>query len=561
MLSGLSKNHGKALPEQLCATGDAKMKESAANRKTSPGLRILWSAVLLFTLISGFFTFNNIQIRRTLNSISLKNGSFTNKNSLKVTFHRHGIPSAVRFMFNGEDVTGAIRYEDNKGTLELKNLQEGSYRLIAGTGPDMSIFTFWPNERIINITVDTKAPSIALTSPESELARENQVLVAGSTEPRCAVLIEVNDKKYKTVSDRIGSFFQQVPIESEVSNITVKVTDRAGNSSMASRRLVLDESPPVIAHLKPEVSQILTSNTCTLESAIHDTGSGLEDCWFVIDGRRIDGKYDPRENTLTAVIENLDEGLYEVEIFARDKAGWESSRKISFTVDSTDEPGLHNLRPGARGGDVKAVQQQLSKLGYLEKSDISGLYDSDTANAVMEVQKKRGIAVTGITDRETIMAISNKIFVYLNEFALYLVSPEDQVLKRYPIACGSPYYPTPPGFYHVREKVYHPSWYPPPSPWARGAKPQPPGPGNPLGTRWIGLNSDILGIHGTPSDWSIGTAASHGCIRMHIYQVEELFEMVNVGTPVSIFSSRPEDHKKIKTDAESKDSTTSAYSN
>ncbi len=43
-----------------------------------------------------------------------------------------------------------------------------------------------------------------------------------------------------------------------------------------------------------------------------------------------------------------------------------------------------------------------------------------------------------------------------------------------------------------------------------------------------------MGIHGTPQDWTVGTYASHGCIRMHIWQVEELFEMVYMGTPVDI---------------------------
>ena len=64
----------------------------------------------------------------------------------------------------------------------------------------------------------------------------------------------------------------------------------------------------------------------------------------------------------------------------------------------------------------------------------------------------------------------------------------------------------------------------------------PPGPGNPLGTRWMGLSSPGVGIHGTPESGSIGYSESHGCIRMLIPQAEWLFDHVTVGTPVFIVS-------------------------
>jgi lipoprotein-anchoring transpeptidase ErfK/SrfK len=80
----------------------------------------------------------------------------------------------------------------------------------------------------------------------------------------------------------------------------------------------------------------------------------------------------------------------------------------------------------------------------------------------------------------------------------------------------------------------NPTWTPPDSRWAAGLGPVPPGPGNPLGTRWIGISSPGIGIHGTPADSSIGTRASHGCIRMHIPDVERVFSMVSVGTTVRI---------------------------
>jgi lipoprotein-anchoring transpeptidase ErfK/SrfK len=105
------------------------------------------------------------------------------------------------------------------------------------------------------------------------------------------------------------------------------------------------------------------------------------------------------------------------------------------------------------------------------------------------------------------------------------------------VATGQSSYPTPLGRWSIVVKWRNPWWYPPKSPWAKGAKPIPPGPGNPLGTRWMGLSASGVGIHGTPDDASIGYSASHGCIRMHIRDAEWLFNHVRIGTTVFIVSA------------------------
>jgi hypothetical protein len=106
-----------------------------------------------------------------------------------------------------------------------------------------------------------------------------------------------------------------------------------------------------------------------------------------------------------------------------------------------------------------------------------------------------------------------------------------------PVATGQSIYPTPLGNWHVVDMQRNPWWRPPDSPWAQGLKPIPPGPGNPLGTRWMGLDAAGVGMHGTPDDASIGYSASHGCIRMHIPDAEWLFHHVQIGTPVVITDS------------------------
>jgi lipoprotein-anchoring transpeptidase ErfK/SrfK len=105
------------------------------------------------------------------------------------------------------------------------------------------------------------------------------------------------------------------------------------------------------------------------------------------------------------------------------------------------------------------------------------------------------------------------------------------------VATGQRQYPTPLGRFKIVVKWKNPWWYPPNSPWAAGEKPIPPGPDNPLGTRWMGLSAPGVGIHGTPSDASIGYSVSHGCIRMHIPQAEWLFNHVDVGTTVFIVAA------------------------
>lgn len=105
------------------------------------------------------------------------------------------------------------------------------------------------------------------------------------------------------------------------------------------------------------------------------------------------------------------------------------------------------------------------------------------------------------------------------------------------VATGMAAYPTPLGSFRIATMQRNPWWYPPNTSWAAGASPVPPGPGNPLGTRWMGLSIGGIGMHGTPDAASIGYSASHGCIRMRIGDAEWLFERVRVGTPVFIVGS------------------------
>ncbi|MDQ3991341.1 MAG: L,D-transpeptidase/peptidoglycan binding protein, partial [Actinomycetota bacterium] len=133
--------------------------------------------------------------------------------------------------------------------------------------------------------------------------------------------------------------------------------------------------------------------------------------------------------------------------------------------------------------------------------------------------------------------LGHTIVVRISEKKLYLYDGFD-VVKTYSVATGTAQYPTPTGEFEIINKAVNPSWTnPAPNGWGAGM-PRfiPGGPNGPLGTRALYLNSPGIRIHGTSADSSIGTAASHGCIRMHRWDVEELYDIVEIDTPVYIYS-------------------------
>ncbi len=121
-------------------------------------------------------------------------------------------------------------------------------------------------------------------------------------------------------------------------------------------------------------------------------------------------------------------------------------------------------------------------------------------------------------------------------------------LRRFPVAVGRPGWETPVGEFSVIELAVNPMWEHP----ATGDR-VPPGPANPLGSRWIGFHRDCrgrqgfngrqhlvvqgcvsAGFHGTPQRDSVGQAVSHGCVRLFDEHVQELYGLVQLGTPVTV---------------------------
>jgi len=126
---------------------------------------------------------------------------------------------------------------------------------------------------------------------------------------------------------------------------------------------------------------------------------------------------------------------------------------------------------------------------------------------------------------------SRRIIVSIPDRKMVLLDG-NRILRVYDVAVGKPATPTPEGEFQIVNRLTDPTWY-------ASGKAVPPGPANPLGSRWMGLSAAGYGIHGTNAPRSIGKAASHGCIRMRQRDLEELFELVSVGATVELHGERP----------------------
>jgi hypothetical protein len=160
-----------------------------------------------------------------------------------------------------------------------------------------------------------------------------------------------------------------------------------------------------------------------------------------------------------------------------------------------------------------------------------------TLRVALATHRREPIAIAFDTRKPKVKSVPfAQTVVILRDSNRLLLYAQDKLVRRFGIATGQSSYPTPTGDFEIINMQRNPWWYPPPSDWAAESDPVPPGPGNPLGTRWMGISSPYVGIHGTPDSASIGYSASHGCVRMRIPDAEWLFQRVKVGTPVFILS-------------------------
>lgn len=197
-----------------------------------------------------------------------------------------------------------------------------------------------------------------------------------------------------------------------------------------------------------------------------------------------------------------------------------------------EERVLNLQTPPLTGVDVEVLQKELRDAGYFEQ-EIDGIFGSTTLQAVKMFQEARGLVPSGIVDEATWQALGEvlelpvtaekpepptgqvSILIDTTQRKLTILS-DGRPFKQYPVAVGKYSTPSPIGIWKVTHKAMH---------WGTG-----------FGSRWNGLSVPwgVYGIHGTNRPGSIGSYASHGCIRMFNHHVEEIYPWLSSGTPVVI---------------------------
>lgn len=204
--------------------------------------------------------------------------------------------------------------------------------------------------------------------------------------------------------------------------------------------------------------------------------------------------------------------------------------------DCLEDRVLTLQEPRMQGEDILLLQERLEELSFY-KGPMDGIYDVELARSVAEFQASEQLEVDGEVDAMTWDALGDgvvpanrdekkkapegELSIVINTYKRTLILYADgEVFKTYPVAIGKPSTKSPIGEWAIITKSKD---------WGGG-----------FGTRWLGLNVPwgIYGIHGTNKPWSIGRAASHGCIRMFNRDVEELFEWVPRKTRVKIIGKR-----------------------
>ena len=161
-------------------------------------------------------------------------------------------------------------------------------------------------------------------------------------------------------------------------------------------------------------------------------------------------------------------------------------------------------------------RKQVSRIGFILTAFLV---------SIARAQQARTTGVDAMSE-----PVARQIVVSIPDRKLALIE-NGEVTRIFPVAVGKVSTPSPSGSFRIVSRVSNPTYY-------HEGKIVPPGPANPVGTRWMGLSEHGYGIHGTNAPKSIGKAASHGCIRMARADLEQLFALVQVGDAVEIRAER-----------------------
>ena len=308
--------------------------------------------------------------------------------------------------------------------------------------------------------------------------------------------------------------FGSFPVGVKVVGVNVAGLNRTEAVEKCRRELADVASRPLTLAVDGEKYQISPQEIGLMLDYEGMVGRAYNEAWSVNIFERMARRFinRPREINVS-LLESADEEKVN---------GW-----VSTTINSI------NRHPQDAYVDVTSGKPVIVKAKDGRNANLDVLI-ADTDAALQRPDRTVKVQVGRVAPQVTDTVFGKLIIINLAEHKLSLFDRE-QVLAEFPVACGSSSYPTPIGTWKIVEKQRNPTWHNPGSAWARSMPPSiPPGPGNPLGTRALALNASGVLIHGTPSSWSIGQSVSHGCVRMYMKDVEQLFEMVEANTPVYV---------------------------
>jgi lipoprotein-anchoring transpeptidase ErfK/SrfK len=457
-------------------------------------------------------------------------GTFIRYASPAIVLDVHGLAKLtdVRVTLDGRDATNLSSRDGDKLTVATGKLTDGPHT-VSFSAASGNLFRHRV-QRTWRFTVDTRLPTLKLNgSVNGGRINTSPATFSGTTEAFSTVTVTSGSVKASGQADASGNYSVSARLPDGPSQVTVSTIDRAGNRTVRQMQVYVDAIPPVLKTTQ------LGKTVRHPGIKIHISGSdqlAAPKVRLLLDG-------DPRAFTGTAahgvfLAKNLAQGTHKLVITAADRGGNVVTHKQTFVIDSTERFGSAAMWLGARGKDVRALQKRLAAAGVFSGAT-SNVYDARTTTAVKKFQAKYGLTADGLVGNEALNALAGQIIVDLSSLRLYLYRG-DKLVKSYPVATGQPAWPTPTGTYAIVDKTMNPTWLPPNSDWAKNAQKIPPGTENPLGTRWMGTSASGVGIHGVPpsEDGSIGSYASHGCIRMHNSDAVDLFDRVVVGMPVII---------------------------
>lgn len=504
---------------------------------------LLWKMlpflVCLLAVGTATYAVSSLQIT----GVTPDDGTWLNERSVPITVQYAGPLGASGIYLDGHALPTQVLTEKKELAAVAADLADGPHELAVHARRPLGIGQV---ERTWRINVDRSLPVVTVENPPAgAIVKDRLLKIEGRTKSSTRMTVRVFATGHKVdlptfTSDASGGFSAVLTLADGRNRVRVDALDRAGNRGHLVREVTCEPYPPTISDVYPAPDAIVKqSPDVVLTARVTEKGSGIRRAFLTVDGHDSDLVLPAEGGEAKVKLSGLPEGVREAALEVEDRAGWKVRREWRFLVDTTETFGVRPMTWGARGRDALALQKRLIEWGVLDNDHTTSVYDDATRNAVQQFQASHHIDVDGAVGFATIGALSPKIIINLSSFTLSLMNHGKKV-KSYGIACGMPAYPTPTGRYRVTYLEKNPTWIPPKdSVWAKEAKVTPPGPGNPLGTRWIGLDSNAVGIHGTPAAWTIGSRASHGCIRMRIPDVEDLFGRINPGSQVSIAWGQP----------------------